>query len=182
MLVKMPDTIQNAWGEVAVRDFTIWLEAVMTERTVSQDAWGQAQGRFDAVEIRLTNVEKRLDAVEIRLTIVERELAELKVEVRELRREMNERFDRVIAMFNERFDRQAAEMNARFAQMSGRWRCSGRSSRSSWGSASSTGRCGSPPTRRLSSLRDCPKRPAFAWVDARRVNPRAPKQESPNGG
>lgn len=131
MLVKMPDTIQNAWGEVAVRDFTIWLETVMTERTVSQDAWGQAQGRFDAVEIRLTyvekrldaveirltNVEKRLDAVEIRLTNVERELAELKVEVRELRREMNERFDRVIAMFNERFDRQAAEMNARFAQI-----------------------------------------------------------------
>jgi len=128
MLAQMPDTVQLALGDVAVRDFTAWLEAVMAERTVGKDTWSQVQVRFDGVDRRLDGVETRLEGVETRLVHVEtrldraeHDLGELKIEVREFRREVNERFDRVIAMFNDRFDRQAAETNARFGELNARF-------------------------------------------------------------
>jgi len=94
MLARMPETIHQAWGEAAARDFVVWLEDAMTERTVKRSEWEEMRSRFDDVETRLSNVETRL-------AVVEAGLAELRADLRELRREMNERFDRV----NERFDR-----------------------------------------------------------------------------
>ena len=138
MLALMPDTVQkalgDALGDVAVRDFTVWLETLMSEHTVGQDAWSQAQVRFDnleagqarleagyakledgqsKLEIRMTNVETRLTHVETRLTMVEHDVADLKVDVRDLRRDMHERFDRQMGEVNTRF----AEVNIRFDQL-----------------------------------------------------------------
>jgi len=131
MLTRMPETVQQAWGEVAARDFTVWMEDVMSEQTVRRDEWGQVKvdlvdlrtgldvvrERLTNVEARLTNVETRLTNVETRLTIIEHEVAELKIEMREFRREVNERFDRMGAMFNDRIDRLSTDMNARIDRL-----------------------------------------------------------------
>jgi hypothetical protein len=138
MLAVMPDTVHkalgDALGDVAVRDFTVWLETAMTEHTVGQDAWSQAQVRFDnleagqakletglakleagqaKLEAGQANLEVRMTNVETRLTMVEHDVADLKVDVRDLRRDMHERFDRQASEVNTRF----AEVNVRFDQL-----------------------------------------------------------------
>jgi len=120
MMARIPDTVQQAWGEVVARDFTHWLEAMMTQRSTTlpdnesrfatvearleslESRLAKVEARLDAVESRLAKVEARLDAVEsrlanveTRLTMVEHDLGELKIEFREFRREVTERFDRL---------------------------------------------------------------------------------------
>ncbi len=68
MTTHMPETVLEAWGKPAVRDFTAWLEGVMAERSVGRDEFGQ-------LGTRLTGVEDRLTGVETRLTVVEHDVA-----------------------------------------------------------------------------------------------------------
>ncbi len=116
----MPDTVQQAWGEAAVRDFTSWIVTILKEQTVPSDEWGQVTTRLGGVEQRLDGVEQRLDAVENRLVVVEHGLDDLKLDVRDLRRTVDERFDRIQESFNACFDRMHESNDARFDQLNER--------------------------------------------------------------
>jgi len=89
LITQLPETVQSAWGEPAVRDFTAWLEGVMADGAVGRDEFG------------------RMDT---RLTIVEHDVADIKINQREMRREMNERFERISAQMDERFDQLGERM------------------------------------------------------------------------
>ena len=88
MIITIPRSVREAWGEEATEDFIRWFDQAMRETTVSREESRQILSRLDTLE---------------------HDMAAVKEEVRELRREMNERFDRM----NERFD----QMNERFDQM-----------------------------------------------------------------
>lgn len=109
MMRPMPEVIQQAWGDAVTREFTAWIEGIVSEQTVSRGEWGQVDTRFnhvdrrlDQVEIRLEKVEGRLDQVEIRLagvetrlTVLDQRLSETQAELRDMRRELNDRIDRL---------------------------------------------------------------------------------------
>ena len=99
MLIEMPSTVQEAWGEAVAADFSLWLEGVMTERLVDKND-------FSLTLRRLDDVERGVEGV--------------RTEVRELRQDMDVRFDRMQGRFDERFDRQVAQMDERFDQFSAR--------------------------------------------------------------
>jgi predicted nucleic acid-binding Zn-ribbon protein len=114
VITSLPEPVQQAWGTTIAREFTVWLEGIMTDGVVERDEFRQLdtrmigmERRLTGVEDRLTGVETRLTGVETRLTNVEHDVADLKVDLREFRREVNERFDRV----NERFDLLYERMN-----------------------------------------------------------------------
>jgi len=138
VITPLPQTIQKAWGDLAVREFTEWLEVLMAERAVGPpefDRMGEQMTamqadlstfgqRLGGVEKRLDGVEKRLDGVEARLTMVEHDLAEMKTDQREFRRELNERFlqfddrlDRISGQVNERLDRIQLETTGQFDRL-----------------------------------------------------------------
>jgi DNA anti-recombination protein RmuC len=96
MTIAMPKSVREAWGEEAARDFVVWLDEVLQERTVPREQWYQLASRFD---------------------VLEHDMEDVKTELRELRREMNERFDRMNEQMNERFDRMNEQMNERFDRM-----------------------------------------------------------------
>jgi len=103
MSAQIPETVWEAWGQPAVRDFTAWLEGVMAERAVGRDEFG-------ALDTRLTGIDDRLTGVETQLTVLEHDVTDIKVEFREQRREMNERFDRVNERFDQLGERMASQM------------------------------------------------------------------------
>jgi hypothetical protein len=127
MFSSMPMTVQEVLGEPAVRDLTVWLEALVVEKAVDRDAFGQVVMRMDGLDTRMGALEMRMDGldtrmgaletrmtnVETRLTIVEHDLSEVKADLREFRRDTLERFDRLEAVIDGRFDR----MNERFDQL-----------------------------------------------------------------
>jgi hypothetical protein len=102
VITRIPETVQQAWGDAIVRDFTTWLEVVMTDQTVGRDEWGTAV-------VRLTAVESRLAAVETRLGHIESEMADLRVAVDGMRDTFVNRFDRIY----EHFDRLGARFDDR---------------------------------------------------------------------
>jgi len=134
LIARIPDTVQQAWGDAAVRDFTAWIVKILKEQAVPRDEWGQMTTRMGAVEQRLDGVEQRLDgveqrldgveqrlgAVENRLDVVEHGLDELKLDVRDLRHTVDERFDRMHESFNARIDRVHESIDARFDQLNER--------------------------------------------------------------
>lgn len=70
----MPESVREARGDQAVRDFTMWLDDFLQEKSVPRDEYQRALSQLD---------------------VVEHDIAVVKTELRELRREMNERFDRM---------------------------------------------------------------------------------------
>lgn len=95
MIITIPRSVREAWGEEVTEDFIRWFDQAIRETTVSRDEFRQILSRLDTLE---------------------HDMAALKEEVRELRHEMRQQFNQINQQFNQ-VNQQFSEMNQRFDQM-----------------------------------------------------------------
>lgn len=101
MIPEMPSTVQQAWGEVATRDFARWMEVVMEEREESS-------------RVRLARIDERLGGIDARL---DAQLRRIDERFATNERRMDERFEAFAQRMDERFEAFAQRMDERFARL-----------------------------------------------------------------
>ena len=102
MAVRVPEAVQEAWGDEVVAAVVPWVKELVREEGVPRDEYRQVLSRLDVLEH---------DVADIKMDV-----RELRGEIRGLRGEMHERFDRMY----ERLDQMGQHFESRLDQVSER--------------------------------------------------------------